>query len=122
MTARDATSSDHQPIELGRYQGPRRYFVDICRRLDVVVEGTVVRRRAMDIDSISSDSDDIFESAPFHEVIQGDLVISYDPAGFTYPDGPGGVEQPAVGHARKLGTEEFEQVEDLLSGDRKSDV
>src|SRR5699024_10690829 len=40
----------------------------------------------------------------------------YDPAGFTYPDGRGGVEQPAVGHARKLGTEEFEQVEDLLSG------
>src|SRR5690625_7764513 len=70
----------------------------------------------MDIDRISSDSDGIIEGAPFHEVIQGDLVISYDPAGFTYPDGRGGVEQPAVGHARKLGTEEFEQVEDLLSG------
>src|SRR5690625_7219328 len=90
MTAYDATSSYHPPIVLGRYQGPVRYFVDICRRRNVVVEGTVLRRRAMDIDRISSDSDDIFESAPFHEVIQGDLVISYDPAGFTYPDGRGG--------------------------------
>src|SRR5690625_7225156 len=102
MTARDATSSDHQPIELGRYQGPVRYFVVICRRRNVVVEGTVLRRRAMDIDRISSDSDDTIEIAPFHEVIQGDLVISYDLAGFTYHDGRGGVMQPAVVAARTL--------------------
>src|SRR5690625_7962603 len=84
-----------------RGQGTVRYFIDICRRRNVVVEGTVLRRRAMDIDRISSDSDDIIEGAPFHEVIPGDLVISYDPAGFTYPVGRGGVEQPAVGHAPK---------------------
>src|SRR5699024_12614406 len=69
MTARDETSSDHQPIEFGRNQGPVRYFVDICRRRNVVVEGTVLRRRAMDIDRISSDSDDIIENPHYHEVI-----------------------------------------------------
>src|SRR5699024_910112 len=103
-----AASGDHQTVEFGRDQGSIGYFVDIRSRRDVIVEGAVLRRRTMDIDRVSGNGDDVVEGASCHEVIECDLVLSDDPAGLTDADGCGGVEQPTVGHARELRTEELE--------------